>query len=343
MSSPDSDSTPPSPSAANSSSPPLDGQERQSAGSDRDSQRQKDASSSQKVPRRRVKTGCLTCRKRRIKCGEEKPTCKNCIKSKRVCEGYIPGMVFRRSVADVTTTTYPGVTTPYYPPYAQASNAYVHDSDTVLNSDRHASLTTIRPKPPGDEGILYDPIAQHAAIPAYSRTPQGWVQFPPSTAAYPDMRMANAIDGVPQTDYGASWMSSSDSSYLLGEQARGIPVVASSAGPTAMGHPTGPPVQTPHVPRTADPRFYHDRSQRRAQPPGVPRVATSEDHSTWSAQYQPYSVYDYGQTPQQEHDTMYPQDRSTRHNISFQRAPPGSYPPYDGLSSLPPIHRELSR
>ncbi|KAF8242977.1 hypothetical protein K440DRAFT_590254, partial [Wilcoxina mikolae CBS 423.85] len=41
-----------------------------------------------KVSRKRTKTGCLTCRKRRIKCGEERPTCNNCIKSKRVCEGY---------------------------------------------------------------------------------------------------------------------------------------------------------------------------------------------------------------------------------------------------------------
>ncbi|KAF2271503.1 uncharacterized protein EI97DRAFT_267708 [Westerdykella ornata] len=40
--------------------------------------------------RKRTKTGCLTCRKRRIKCGEERPTCANCIKSKRQCEGYNP-------------------------------------------------------------------------------------------------------------------------------------------------------------------------------------------------------------------------------------------------------------
>jgi len=37
---------------------------------------------------KRTNTGCLTCRKRRIKCGEEKPTCNNCTKSKRQCDGY---------------------------------------------------------------------------------------------------------------------------------------------------------------------------------------------------------------------------------------------------------------
>lgn len=34
------------------------------------------------------------CRKRRIKCGEEKPRCRNCIKSKRECEGYTPRVIF---------------------------------------------------------------------------------------------------------------------------------------------------------------------------------------------------------------------------------------------------------
>lgn len=37
----------------------------------------------------------IACRKRRIKCGEERPTCKNCVKSKRECEGYIPRVIFK--------------------------------------------------------------------------------------------------------------------------------------------------------------------------------------------------------------------------------------------------------
>jgi hypothetical protein len=63
--------------------------------------------------RKRTKTGCLSkslcwlyvevvkankiiaCRKRRIKCGEERPTCANCIKSKRSCEGYAPRLTFK--------------------------------------------------------------------------------------------------------------------------------------------------------------------------------------------------------------------------------------------------------
>ncbi|EGP91270.1 uncharacterized protein MYCGRDRAFT_66114 [Zymoseptoria tritici IPO323] len=33
----------------------------------------------------RSRTGCLTCRQRKLKCGEERPTCANCIKANRIC------------------------------------------------------------------------------------------------------------------------------------------------------------------------------------------------------------------------------------------------------------------
>ncbi|KAL8906694.1 MAG: hypothetical protein Q9207_001880 [Kuettlingeria erythrocarpa] len=52
-------------------------------------------SNSSKQGRKRTKTGCLTCRRRRIKCGEERPTCSNCVKSKRNCEGYTPRVIFK--------------------------------------------------------------------------------------------------------------------------------------------------------------------------------------------------------------------------------------------------------
>ena len=44
---------------------------------------------------KRTKTGCLTCRHRRIKCGEERPVCGNCIKSRRHCESYGQRVTFR--------------------------------------------------------------------------------------------------------------------------------------------------------------------------------------------------------------------------------------------------------
>ncbi|KAI4603144.1 hypothetical protein KJ359_005936 [Pestalotiopsis sp. 9143b] len=45
--------------------------------------------------KKRTKTGCLTCRKRRIKCDEARPTCGNCQKSKRHCEGYNQRVIFK--------------------------------------------------------------------------------------------------------------------------------------------------------------------------------------------------------------------------------------------------------
>ncbi|KAJ5210968.1 hypothetical protein N7472_001107 [Penicillium cf. griseofulvum] len=51
-----------------------------------------------RLPKKRTKTGCLTCRKRRIKCGEEKPICTNCVKSKRLCEGYAQRVVFKNPI-----------------------------------------------------------------------------------------------------------------------------------------------------------------------------------------------------------------------------------------------------
>ncbi|KAL1959741.1 hypothetical protein VTO42DRAFT_1327 [Malbranchea cinnamomea] len=60
-----------------------------------------DSASKVKPTRKRTKTGCLTCRKRRIKCGEEKPVCNNCIKSRRECEGYGQRVVFRPPIGSI--------------------------------------------------------------------------------------------------------------------------------------------------------------------------------------------------------------------------------------------------
>lgn len=55
---------------------------------------------SKSLLRKRTKTGCLTCRKRRIKCGEERPSCNNCFKSKRHCEGYNQRVIFKTPLGD---------------------------------------------------------------------------------------------------------------------------------------------------------------------------------------------------------------------------------------------------
>ncbi|KAJ5914316.1 hypothetical protein N7504_003199 [Penicillium tannophilum] len=77
-------------------------------------------------PKKRTKTGCLTCRKRRIKCGEEKPTCANCVKSKRSCEGYAQRVVFKNPL---------GILGPYGPPQVQDEQMQQQNIRVPLYSD----------------------------------------------------------------------------------------------------------------------------------------------------------------------------------------------------------------
>ena len=38
----------------------------------------------------KVRSGCITCKKRHVRCDEAKPSCSNCLKARRPCEGYAP-------------------------------------------------------------------------------------------------------------------------------------------------------------------------------------------------------------------------------------------------------------
>nr|KAK5434704.1 hypothetical protein LTR18_010199 [Exophiala xenobiotica] len=65
-----------------------------------------DDATQKQASKRRTKTGCLTCRKRRIKCGEEKPICRNCIKSKRECLGYVQPLVYKQQNREPSNPIY---------------------------------------------------------------------------------------------------------------------------------------------------------------------------------------------------------------------------------------------
>jgi hypothetical protein len=91
--------------------------------------------------RKRTKTGCLTCRKRRIKCGEERPTCGNCIKSKRQCEGYNQRVIFKPPIGD--WPNHPGVvsTLPYHSSMLPGTRAgYRSNQSTTLPQDAPRTL-----------------------------------------------------------------------------------------------------------------------------------------------------------------------------------------------------------
>ncbi|KAF3482855.1 uncharacterized protein GIQ15_02179 [Arthroderma uncinatum] len=109
----------------------------------------KDSSQKAKGPRKRTKTGCLTCRKRRIKCGEEKPRCNNCIKSKRECEGYGQRVVFRHPVGPI----------PHLGPIRQIqgmggmaampmmASSFAHSMQHLDSSSSRPALLPIAPRP----------------------------------------------------------------------------------------------------------------------------------------------------------------------------------------------------
>ncbi|KAL8698131.1 MAG: hypothetical protein Q9201_006739 [Fulgogasparrea decipioides] len=99
-------------------------------------------------PRKRTKTGCLTCRQRRIKCGEERPTCNNCVKSKRNCEGYTPRVIFK----DPLGACPPGVGTArvtggHFQPITRYNGVDAHHRPLQPRSPSQIPLPVIAPHP----------------------------------------------------------------------------------------------------------------------------------------------------------------------------------------------------
>ncbi|ORY63082.1 uncharacterized protein BCR38DRAFT_458320 [Pseudomassariella vexata] len=105
--------------------------------------------------RKRTKTGCLTCRKRRIKCDEGRPTCNNCIKSKRNCEGYNQRVIFKDPLG-FAPFGHPLV----YPTHSPQTLAREQQLSAAQQKASSQSLQIIAPKPP--------PLGYHAAVPPFS-------------------------------------------------------------------------------------------------------------------------------------------------------------------------------
>ncbi|KAL2134768.1 hypothetical protein VTI74DRAFT_10842 [Chaetomium olivicolor] len=97
--------------------------------------------------RKRTKTGCLTCRRRRIKCDEGKPTCNNCVKSRRDCEGYSQRLTFKEPLGSYTSGHLYGH--PVYHRQVQEAllNAQITAAQTKATSSQ-GPLAVIAPKPP---------------------------------------------------------------------------------------------------------------------------------------------------------------------------------------------------
>lgn len=99
--------------------------------------------------RKRTKTGCLTCRKRRIKCGEERPICNNCIKSKRHCEGYNQRVIFKPPIDNWPNAAGAASTIPYHNGMLPGSQAVQYRQPHGLQPSG-IPLTPIQPRMPDD-------------------------------------------------------------------------------------------------------------------------------------------------------------------------------------------------
>lgn len=101
------------------------------------------------APRKlKLLTTCIACRKRRIKCGEERPTCGNCIKSKRQCEGYTQRVIFKDPlstyrIATAASSTNPSfVTQPVIGPPSTAQYSQFHSVAHAQNTARQRVATS---------------------------------------------------------------------------------------------------------------------------------------------------------------------------------------------------------
>jgi hypothetical protein len=93
-------------------------------------------------------TPLIACRKRRIKCDEGKPTCNNCIKSKRQCEGYNQRLTFKEPLGSFPKSSVYGPT--YYhqqPRQDTIVNPPIPPSQGKMAASQ-GPLAMIAPKPP---------------------------------------------------------------------------------------------------------------------------------------------------------------------------------------------------
>lgn len=146
---------------------------------------------SAKLSRKRTKTGCLTCRKRRIKCGEERPICRNCVKSKRQCEGYAQRVVFKPPSFDFRQidngaahiTFHPGpVQGQPPPPYPH--NLPLDAFDASHGSYLHVPIVQYQPGFP-QPVHHYEPVERQHALPAQTIIPTPVQPLPPGYVNHP--------------------------------------------------------------------------------------------------------------------------------------------------------------
>ncbi|KAK3987820.1 transcriptional regulatory protein moc3 [Cladorrhinum sp. PSN332] len=167
--------------------------------------------------RKRTKTGCLTCRRRRIKCDEGKPTCGNCIKSKRECEGYNQRIVFKdNSMGTFTSGSHPGHFFGHPVFHQQVQETPLNHQLPPLQTKQSAPQPplAIAPKPPsvdynplgyGGESIAFTQgfpgpsSSSIAGAPLFS--PQNQLISPPSATFSDQFPQHNQVDTLAHQNF----------------------------------------------------------------------------------------------------------------------------------------------
>ena len=232
--------------------------------------------------RKRTKTGCLTCRKRRIKCGEERPTCNNCIKSRRHCEGYSQRVIFKPPIGDwpglqggsANTLPYhtsvlpgsrPGAPPPGVPlaprpdfdfsayepgaglPYVQEPSSQVDQAFAQANP---AFVSPTYPENPPPSATFYSPQNAQFNVPFRSPVEN---QFTTSAQQYtqqPIAQSAYATSPAVSYPHGQSFIPQPQSAVEVGIQGQqSMLEIQQSANGGSMGSEYGAQVPQSHVGR----------------------------------------------------------------------------------------------
>ncbi|KAE8377644.1 hypothetical protein BDV26DRAFT_206714 [Aspergillus bertholletiae] len=162
-----------------------------------------DDAPAQKVPKRRTKTGCLTCRQRRIKCGEEKPVCKNCIKSKRECKGYAQRLVFKNPLG--------------IPGFSSLQQTF--DTASVPLSSGYDAPVSLQEKPGGSRQPTLAPKPVTLPITEHDPMPTTATSRPPESNQTNAVPTAYQLGEVQNLAYPTSehYMASEPPSWLLSQ------------------------------------------------------------------------------------------------------------------------------
>ena len=137
------------------------------------------------------------CRKRRIKCGEERPTCKNCVKSKRECEGYIPRVIFKDPLSAFRPAQQ-GIAARIQEPSPYDGNAGIYGGISSNSADVPINPTF---QPYGEPNGYGQMSAGNGATSATSGEFYGTAGYVYGGLPNPMNDLAFAQQYLPQTDY----------------------------------------------------------------------------------------------------------------------------------------------